>query len=186
MGKKQHGTLKWIVAFAVLICMMMFSNAIEVEHVNAENQQKMLSYQMKEKPASQQESSLTHEEIVKLTNKFMDTLVQDVDNDYRVTKFQTKAELLEAFEQIAAKEVAQDYIDFYYMEESDGMYILPTETPPWFIEENDYDMITVDASTVKVIQKNTTDLYGDYKVEFEFTYDKGWRITDVNYHQFFV
>ncbi|MBR3121041.1 hypothetical protein [Oceanobacillus profundus] len=186
MRKKRHSVLKWSLTIAILTCIIMFGNPIEVEHVNAENQQKMISYQMKEKPIAQQEPTLTHENVVSLTNTFMDILVQDVDNDYRVIGFQTKDELLGAFEQVTTKEVAQDYVEFYYLEESDGMYILPTETPPWFIEENDYDMIPVDASTVKVIQENTTELYGDYKVEFEFTYDNGWKITDVNYHQFYV
>ncbi|MBP2076429.1 hypothetical protein [Oceanobacillus polygoni] len=186
MKKKQHGALRWIVTVAILASIIMISNTIDVEHVNADNQQKVITSQMKENPVRQHESALTHEDVVALTNTFMDILVQDVDNDYKVIQFQRKAELLHAFEQVATKDVAKDFVDFYYMEESDGMYILPTETPPWFIEENDYDMITIDASTVKVMQENTTDLYGDYKVEFEFTYDNGWRITDINYHQFFV
>ncbi|SET33177.1 hypothetical protein SAMN05216389_10918 [Oceanobacillus limi] len=125
---------------------------------------------------------LTHEEILQLTDEFMNLLVQEIDEDYQVRNFDTKEELLEAFEEVTTHEVAYDFVDFYYTEELGKLYIIPTETPPWFMEENDYDVIQLNQEGVKVIQENDSVLYGEYTIELVFTKVNGsWKITEVTY-----
>ncbi|GAQ16272.1 carboxypeptidase [Oceanobacillus picturae] len=91
----------------------------------------------------------------------------------------SKAELLSAFESVAVEEMVEPYVSFYFEEKPDGLYILPTETPPWFIAENPYDMVQLDNDLVKVKQQNETALHGAYTIEFEFVYDKQWKIGNV-------
>ncbi|MFB4169247.1 hypothetical protein [Virgibacillus sp. JSM 102003] len=127
------------------------------------------------------EKELTHDQIVSLTNQFMQTLVQDIDSNNKVVNYNTKNELLEEFEKVTTKNVAIKYVDYYYQNKTNGLYIKPTETPPWFNEKNDYDMIRREDNVVKVIQENKSDLYGAFTVEIEFTYHDKWKITDINY-----
>ncbi|SFA91873.1 hypothetical protein SAMN04488072_103263 [Lentibacillus halodurans] len=125
---------------------------------------------------------LSHDQIVSLTDRFMDMLVQETDEMNQVIHFDSKRALLEEFETITTKEVASEYVQYYFHETSDGLYLKPTETPPWFQEHHDYDMIQKDYNTMKVVQENTTDLYGTYTVRFEFTWYNGqWRIADINH-----
>lgn len=128
------------------------------------------------------EQTITHDKIVNLTDQFMDRLVQEINEDYKVIHFDTKEALKSSFDTIANRDVTSEYIDFYYEEKVDGLYILPTEIPPWFIEKNHYDVIQLNGNQVKVIQENETDLYGDYIITYEFTYihNEDWKITDIS------
>jgi len=128
-----------------------------------------------------QEITLTHEQILNLTDQFMDTLVQGTDESNRVTTVDTKEQLLDQFDDVAAREVAEVYVDFYYNETAEGLYLIPTELPPWFIKENNYDRIQVDNNKVKIVQHNHLDLYGDYTIEIEFTYDTNWEISQITH-----
>lgn len=125
---------------------------------------------------------LSHDQIVSLTDQFMETLVQETNERNQVIHFDTKSVLLEEFEKITTKEVAADYVEFYFTEKNGELYIKPTETPPWFNENSDYDMIHEGNHTVKVIQENTTDLYGTYTIMIEFKWKDGqWRITGISH-----
>ncbi|GGJ99664.1 hypothetical protein GCM10007063_22500 [Lentibacillus kapialis] len=125
---------------------------------------------------------ISHKQIVSLTGSFMNKLLQEINDDNKVIRYDTKEELLNEFKKISSEEVAARYIDFYFNEKEDGLYIKPTETPPWFQENNDYDMIQQDDNTVVVNQKNTSQLYGTYIVEFEFTWvNNQWKISDITH-----
>jgi hypothetical protein len=183
MGK-HLAKVKWIIAIGLIALLVLMGNmTIHKENALASDHQQIeTSFSVKENVNIQEEKELTHEEIIALTNRFMDIFVQDIDSNYKVIQFDTKEELLNEFEKITTKETVQQFVDFYYMEKADGLYLLPTETPPWFLEENDYDMIRMDASTVKVVQDNYTELDGDYQLELEFTYDTDWKITNIMYN----
>lgn len=126
--------------------------------------------------------SVSHKEITGLMEQFMNQIVQEIDEDYKVVHYQTKDELLDTFEKISTREVAITYVDFYFTEKDDGLYLLPTETPPWFIPENDYDVIQLNWNKVMVEQYNQLDLYGDYTIQVELTYiDGAWKITNITH-----
>lgn len=127
-------------------------------------------------------NELTQEQVTDLTDQFMDILVQDVDRNYKVIHYETKEALLTAFEMVTIKEVAMDYIDFYYNESDDGLYILPTETPPWLVKENKYTIEQLAGNKVRVVQTNQSYLHGLYTIEFEFTFDDKWKITKIAAH----
>jgi hypothetical protein len=131
----------------------------------------------------QEQAALTHENIVKLTDQFMETLVQQADDQNKVTDYYSKAALLNAFDTIATKETAAEYVDYYYYEEAGGLYIIPTETPPWFVKENDYDIVQLDKDKVKVEQENESAMFGRYSITIEFTLDKTqeWKISKITH-----
>lgn len=166
---KSFRKFKWIVYTSILLSLFLFTYQVAA----IEN----------EEPASKEKSedqTITHEEIIALTDKFMEQLVQEVDEDYRVVHFDTKAALEASFDHIANREVIAEYVDFYYEETADGLYILPTETPPWFIKENDYNVIQLNKDQVEVVQENQTDLYGAYTITYEFSFDDDdWKITKI-------
>ncbi|WP_051189113.1 hypothetical protein [Halalkalibacillus halophilus] len=114
-----------------------------------------------------EEEQLSHEQIVNVTNEFMDLLVQDTNDQYQVTNYDTLEELKEAFDTVADRAITDEYVDFFYKEEEDGLYIVPTQTPPWFDESVDYEVTDLGNQTYQVTQSNETDLYGDYTINLE-------------------
>ena len=135
----------------------------------------------KHKSNQEEQMELSHKDVTFLTEQFMDFILQDINEDYKVTHLNSKEELLSEFDQVASRDVAEVYVDFYFEETEKGLYIIPTETPAWFNSNNDYDMIQTDNKAI-ITQKNETDLYGIYTIEFEFTYKNSkWKITEINY-----
>ncbi|WP_053071822.1 hypothetical protein [Ornithinibacillus contaminans] len=129
------------------------------------------------------DSTITHDEIIRLTDRFMSTILQDIDDNYRVKNYDTKDELLEEFATFSTKEAAKDYVDYYFYEEIEGLYIVPTETPPWFDKQNDYDVVQLDYQKALVKQENDTAMYGKYTIELEFTLEnQGWKLTKISHH----
>ncbi|WP_208586356.1 hypothetical protein [Gracilibacillus suaedae] len=124
---------------------------------------------------------ITHEEIVKLTDTFMDLLVQEIDDHYKVVRFDTKEELLNAFEPYVVKDAVKPYIDYYYEEKEDGLYIVPTETPPWFEKDEDYEKESKDNKVI-ITQSNENELYGPYTIEIVFEkIDGTWKIANISH-----
>lgn len=190
--KKQRA--KIIIGLLAIIPFVIFSYlgsaAIETDQsfVAAELQGKNKEEaEMKERQstvrASQNEQlSLSHEKIVTLTNRFMETLVQTSDEQYKVKQYDTKAELLDQFESFATREVAAEFVHFYYQEKADGLYILPTELPPWFVKDQSYQQEWLADNVCKITQHNQSDLYGEYVIEIEMTYQQGtWKITAIDH-----
>ncbi len=122
---------------------------------------------------------LTHKQVVAVTDEFMNTLVQDVDANYKVTNYKTKKALLTAFEEVTIRDIATDYIDYYYDEKADGLYIVPTETPPWFMKENPYTRKQTDKNKAQVKQTNNAYMYGTYTIILNFSYGSDWKITNI-------
>lgn len=129
------------------------------------------------------QTTLSHDEIIALTDQFMETLLQQTRDDNKVLHYHHKADLLDAFAPIATKEVATTYVDYYYNSKADGLYMVPTERPPWFDKEIDYDKVNLNDGKVQVVQKNKSAMYGSYQVVYEFTVDDehNWKITKITH-----
>lgn len=125
--------------------------------------------------------SLTEEIIIEKTEAFIDILLQDIDENYKVKGVSTKEALINQFNDVIIKEAVEPYVDFYFEEYEDGLYIVPTELPPWFIAGEPYEMNELENGNVIVKQENDLDLYGVYQIEIEFSYQEDWRIVRVEY-----
>ncbi|GAA5417726.1 hypothetical protein Pryu01_02801 [Paraliobacillus ryukyuensis] len=133
--------------------------------------------------ATKTELTLSHEKIVEKTSAFMDILVQETDQQYKVKGMSTKQALIKAFNDVASSEVAKKYVDVYYNEKDDGLYIVPTELPPWFVADQDYQKEKISDNKYRIQQSNQSDLYGNYEIELELSYvQQKWKITSVNYN----
>lgn len=184
--KKYNVNYRFFIYFAMLLPLFLFMFKKDtIDHVTAQNLDQTIesvaTVDTNEK-AEFATHEISHEEILRLTEGFMETLVQDINNDtYQVLNYHTKDELLKAFEFITTHDIAKQFIDAYYVEGESGLYIIPTSTPPWFEGENDYDVIQLNESKVNVTQFIESDFYGAYQIELEFTFEKEWKITDVVY-----
>ncbi|PAV27726.1 hypothetical protein CIL05_20480 [Virgibacillus profundi] len=188
MKKKHLRISKWIFIIGFILLFLSYNasdfySASAVSNTGKDHQQieKQLFKETSIQSLKNEEATIQHDQIVALTDQFMDILVQEIDKNYKVVNYDTKVELLNQFESVSTKEVATPYVDYFYYEEADGLYIVPTETPPWFNEENDYDVIQLEDKKVKVTQDNQDALFGDYTIEYEFTYDNDWKITKINH-----
>ncbi|WP_077625008.1 hypothetical protein [Sediminibacillus massiliensis] len=120
-------------------------------------------------------------QVLSLTESFMDLLVQDTDKYYKVYDYHSKQALIKAFESITTTEIADRYVQYYYEEKDGELYIIPTETPPWFQSDSEYEMISDEEDgKVTIIQDNYSDMYGQYTLELELTYSQRWKITKID------
>ncbi|SEO72350.1 hypothetical protein SAMN04488134_111117 [Amphibacillus marinus] len=124
---------------------------------------------------------LTEAVIIEKTDLFIETLVQEINEDYSVINYSSKEQLYELFDGIATRESVKPYLDFYYQELDDSIYILPTELPPWFVVGVPYEVTESANGTFVVFQETVTDLHGPYKIEIEFAYNDNWEIIRINH-----
>ncbi|CDQ39250.1 MULTISPECIES: hypothetical protein [Virgibacillus] len=174
---KRVQLLKHAGVFVMSIMTIFFISFIIDEHVSA-------NANINETPDKNEEKSketLSHDTIIKRTNQFMDLLVQETDSEYQVEAFGTKEELLRAFHNIATRDAAKPYVDYYYKEGQKGLFMMPTSTPPWFSDEEEYRMIQKNDQQVTVVQENKNNLYGNYIIEIEFTFQGSWKITNIKH-----
>ncbi|HLR41445.1 MAG TPA: hypothetical protein VK091_07185 [Virgibacillus sp.] len=181
MRKDKLGkNVKWILCAAILSLCFFLIQTDELQIASATDVKDVLNHSTTNAEISNEDQTLSHEQIIALTDQFMETLVQKTE-DNKVINFDTKEKLLHAFDDIATKKVASTYVDYYYYEEADGLYMIPTETPPWFNKENDYNVVQLGNNKVKVEQENESALSGSYTVAYEFTFDKTWKITKITH-----
>jgi hypothetical protein len=115
----------------------------------------------------------------KLAGLFIQQLKQPVDDNYKVLHHQTKNDLIDHLSQYASRDIAQYYVDGLFEEKDGELYIIPTELPPWLIDDKSYELKQVDRQTYRLTQENNSDLYGSYKIEMIFKKEQNWIIDQV-------
>ncbi|WP_226035843.1 hypothetical protein [Aquibacillus saliphilus] len=192
---------KWLVSFIVLIPLLVFpyqkidskvvkSNVDDTETIESLRSShtalsgdsgKLKPEKLSTTQNNDEQIDLSHSKIVSITEQFMELIVQETDTDYKVKNYKTKDALIKDFKELADRSVVEKYVDFYYEENNGNLYIIPTETPPWFQNESDYEMMYLSDNKVKIIQKNYNDLYGEYTLELELTFNEKWRISNTKH-----
>lgn len=124
---------------------------------------------------------LTEDAMIDKLEAFINIFLQDIDLEYKVKGISTKEDLIEQYTDIISKEALQPYVDFYFEEDDNGLYIVPTELPPWFVSENPYEMTQLDNGNIIVEQENDIELYGKYQVRIEFSAQENWRIVRIEH-----
>lgn len=185
--KMKQQKAKIILAFMAIIPLLLFSyqgqttiGSVPTERFSSK-EMNTKAIQTSSSEETIKKPNLEHNELLDITNTFMEMLVQDVDQQYKVDGMDTKEALIDKFKNIATAEVAEEYVSYYYEEKEDGLYIIPTETPPWLTESEPYQKENIGKNKMKITQQNQSDLYGDYTIEIELTYKKKWIITNI-YH----
>jgi hypothetical protein len=121
-------------------------------------------------------------QIISIPEKVMQHLIQPTDEKYEVVNFDTKDQLIKSFQGLTSMQLAKKLVDAYFFEENGKLFIIPTETPPWFHRDHPYSIAKVNDQVI-IEQTNTTDLYGTYTIILEFCYTNGygWILNDVKY-----
>ncbi len=113
--------LALILCFTVMIAIIFSITAPREVTVQGENQIDI--------PAAEaEETQPDKEEIIRVMNGLLDTLKQDADDSYKLKDYATEQELTEAFEAYLTTELAEQFVDYYFRVEADGVYVFPTET----------------------------------------------------------
>ncbi|GEM_PF-2702301 len=124
---------------------------------------------------------LTEDVIIDKAEAFINIFLQDIDQDYKVKGISTKEALIDRYQDIVSKQAVQPYIDYYFEEHDGGLYIVPTELPPWFISGNPYEVTQLDNGNVVIEQENEIDLYGRYRILIEFSQEDNWQIVRIEH-----
>lgn len=123
----------------------------------------------------------TEDELMYLTTTYLALIKQPVDEGNHLTEVASMEGLYDLFAEVATPNVSKDHLAYYFSETDRGIYLRPTELPPWFDENQQYDMQRV-ADLKVIVRQRITDieLYGPYMIELHFGYDeKKWKITNV-------
>lgn len=125
--------------------------------------------------------SFTERDLITLTERYIALIKQEIDSDYRLVDVSTMAELYLAFDEIATRQVSETHVSYYFTETKDGVYLRPTELPPWFEKDTPYTLTQVSDKEVIVEQTvEDLELYGPYQIRFCFSYTDQWRISQVD------
>lgn len=182
---KKSRAVPGLISAAIVVFVLFFASQQPILHSESDDASVKKAATLKESNNSfitkKEKIELKHEQIISLTDQFMEELVQDTDEWYKVINYQSKEAFIEDFTQLASKSVAEKYINAYYIQEEDGLYVIPTSTPPWFVNDQEYQVKKNDTYTFTVTQQNLSELHGDYTIELEFTFDGNWKITETTY-----
>ncbi|MDN4072510.1 hypothetical protein [Fictibacillus terranigra] len=131
-----------------------------------------------EQRAVAEETAAPKPDALKLSQEFIQKLTPQVDEQYRVKEYSSKEELIRNLSSIASKKIASDYVNGMFEERSGKLYIIPTDLPPWVEKDKPYELKKLSGTSYHLIQKNKSDLYGEYSITLGFEkVNSHWVIT---------
>lgn len=131
-----------------------------------------------EPSAMAEETPETKPNAKQLSKAFMDKLTPEINDQYKVKDYSNKADLIHDLSTVASKEVASDYVNGMFEERSGGLYIIPTELPPWVEADQPYELKRLSETSYHLIQHNKSDLYGEFSITLGFEkVNSHWVIT---------
>ncbi len=176
-------TLISLVTLIIIISGAVFVSAYVMASHNTANE----SYESRsaivsvKTPMNQAPPSFTDRDLITLTDRYISLIKQEVDDDYRLINVATIAELYVSFDEISTREVSEAHVSYYFTETEAGVYLRPTELPPWFEKDVPYAVNRVSDKEVIVEQTvEDLELYGPYRITFHFNYTDRWRMSQVD------
>ncbi|UOQ48553.1 hypothetical protein MUN88_21405 [Gracilibacillus caseinilyticus] len=135
--------------------------------------------------AGDAESTFTLDEnkATEVLNQYHDTVmrvINNADDQGTVSDFTTKEALQEEFMTIMSEELASSYVDQYFQETDGQLFVVPTEAPIWFKEDQAFQMQEVSKTEYEIIQEQTNELIGEVKMTYVLTSnDDKWIVQEV-------
>jgi hypothetical protein len=118
-----------------------------------------------------------------LITEFEERLLQDIEQDYEVINFTSKQELIDHLSEITTDEIAEQYIEEFYREEGDKLYIIPRDGPMWIDTGMPYEVEKRSETEYLVVQEGENELWGAYRIEVTLRHNlEGWIIEDIETH----
>ncbi|MGM7701492.1 M15 family metallopeptidase [Pseudalkalibacillus sp. Hm43] len=114
----------------------------------------------------------------KIESSFKDLLMQETNAQQRVKAFSDKESLIQHLEAIVAKDVAEHYVDQYFEEKNDDLYLKKQDAPVWLNTDEEFEEKQQSETTYVVIQTTQNQLRGKYtlKITYQYTEDQ-WKIS---------
>jgi D-alanyl-D-alanine carboxypeptidase len=107
-----------------------------------------------------------------------DRLIQETNSQSVVKDFSTKEALIDYLNNVLATDVAKQYVDRFYIEENDGLYLETQDTPVWLNLDEDFQVNKKSKKEYRVVQHGENQLRGKYKLSITYEYKiEQWRIT---------
>lgn len=122
---------------------------------------------------------LTKKKAIEIEDEFMNRLLVDKSDNGKIKDYNNKNELINHLSEITKKDIAKSYINNYYKEKEDGLYIIPKDGPTRIYKDKSYRLEKIDDQNYELIQEAEDQLRGKYKFTVKFTYkDNKWIISD--------
>lgn len=113
-----------------------------------------------------------------IESTFKERLIVETDNQSKVKDFYTKEALVEHLETILATDLAKGYVDRYYHEENDGLYLETQDSPVWLDTEDEFESTKQSEKEYRVVQQGENQLLGEYELMITYQYkEEQWKIT---------
>lgn len=122
---------------------------------------------------------LIEEKAISLENEFMSRLFVNLDEGTgKVKGYNNKEELIANLSEVTKKSIAESYVDDYYREREDGLYIIAKDKPVRIYTDTAYKLEKT-SGNYELIQEAENELRGKYKFRVKFTYkNNNWIISD--------
>ncbi|UOQ84946.1 hypothetical protein [Gracilibacillus salinarum] len=124
--------------------------------------------------AGEEESvfSLDENKATEVLNQYHDTVmdvINNADDQGTVQDFSAKEPLKEEFMTIMSEELASSYVDQYFQQTDGQLFVVPTEAPIWFKEDQAFQMQEVSKTEYEIIQEQSNELIGEVKMTYVLT-----------------
>lgn len=127
--------------------------------------------------------TLTDDEAVKTLNEYRDTfmrMVENTEDDGSLRDYATKEEVKTELQMIMSEQLAESYVSHYFEEDNGKLYIVPTEAPVWFEEEQEFMFEEVSETEYEVSQEQSDELIGIVRMNYMLTLDgEGWIVSEI-------
>lgn len=145
-----------------------------------------------DKPAAETENeveitALEEEQAKQTIKNFREVFMKVVNNtedDGQVKGFQSKDELKEEFTDHMSEKQAEAFLEGYFEEKDDNLYVIATEAPFWIDEEKEFALDQVDVTEYEVQQEINNEVAGRQRVTYVLTPQEGqWIVEELQAEQ---
>lgn len=105
---------------------------------------------------------------LKLEQEFKSIVLQDTDSNQKVINYNNKMNLINKLSKVMKKDLAKKYINNYFKENDNNLYLIPKDSPTWLIENKKIYIKQLNEKNYKAIQYNKNSLIGDYELVINY------------------
>lgn len=122
------------------------------------------------------------EEIMEIEEQFISMLFRPEkaeENSNELKNYQRKEGLINDVSQIAERDLVAEFVDKYYEEKGDKLYIIPQGMPAGILFQSFYEFNQIDDNVYEIVQDEADVMRGAYRLTVRFTNaDNRWRMVD--------
>lgn len=127
--------------------------------------------------------ALTEDKAVQVLNDYRTTfmeVVENTDDEGALENYETKEELKSDFRTVMSESLAESYMSTYFEEEDGALFVVATEAPVWFEEDQDYSFEQISDTEFEIIQEQSNNLIGNMKMTYVLTLEnENWIVSEV-------